>query len=96
VQEPGIQILDSNHEIYNILMTSHGLIMIFFTVGRRRHHAPMDVRSPPLHGFDEAPHIAWARFRGDWRFVGRWRTGAGTDAAAHQFGPDGRDKSAQN
>jgi cytochrome c oxidase subunit 1 len=32
LQEPGIQIIGSNHEVYNTLITAHGLIMIFFVV----------------------------------------------------------------
>jgi cytochrome c oxidase subunit I len=32
LQEPGIQFLGANHEVYNTLITAHGLIMIFFVV----------------------------------------------------------------
>lgn len=32
LQEPGLQILGGDHQFYNVLITAHGLIMVFFVV----------------------------------------------------------------
>jgi heme/copper-type cytochrome/quinol oxidase subunit 1 len=32
LQAPGAQVLGGNHQLYNVLITAHGLIMIFFFV----------------------------------------------------------------
>ena len=32
LQDPGLQILGGDHQFYNVLITAHGLIMVFFVV----------------------------------------------------------------